>query len=129
MWRDTTTLYVTIHDGPTRQSPELGKGVLKISPADFARQLTTMKATHAEGRLQGLQATARFGAFFAGILYETYGGVFAHTTYFNPAAPPRKKRSLRVDAPELHPFSTTSPSFARIPAVSVSLSNSTWLLP
>ncbi|HKN49810.1 MAG TPA: alpha/beta fold hydrolase, partial [Actinomycetota bacterium] len=106
MWRDTTTLYVTIHDGPTRQSPELGKGVLKISPADFARQLTTMKATHAEGRLQGLQATARFGAFFAGILYETYGGVFAHTTYFNPAAPPRKKRSLRVDAPELHPFKT-----------------------
>ena len=45
---------------------------ISISPTDFARQLTTIRATNAPSRLAGLAATARFGRFFAGVLFDTY---------------------------------------------------------
>ena len=45
MWSDTTTLYVTVYAGTNDAAPVLGKGILRIRPADFARQMTTMKVT------------------------------------------------------------------------------------
>jgi cholesterol oxidase len=101
-WPDTTTLYVTLHDGPDAQSPVLGKGILRISPSDFLKQMRTMRATNAVDRKQQLEATARFGKLFAGALVETYGGIFARSNDFDPDAPPRKRRELRVNAPEVH---------------------------
>lgn len=102
IWSDTTTLYITLKDGG-ENGPELGKGILHIAPADFARQMTTMKATGGTER-QRLEALAKFGRFFSGTLFDTYGGIFAGTTAFNPSAPPRRKRALRVGAPEVIPF-------------------------
>jgi cholesterol oxidase len=61
-------------------------------------------APNAEERLRG---TVRFGEFFAGVLYQTYGGVVAGSVAFNPDAPPRKKRPLRVGAPEVYSFSAS----------------------
>ena len=107
MWPDTTTLYVTLHDGPGADSPVLGRGILRISPADFLKQMRTMRATNARGRKEQLEATARFGKFFAGVLVEDYGGIFARSTDFDPDAPPRKKRELRADAPEIHKVRTS----------------------
>lgn len=109
VWPDTTTLYITLYSGDSEHCPALGKGILRIHPADFMRQMTTMKVTHARGIQERLEATARFGTYFAGTLFEVYGGVFAR-----PFAPnrlpgedtPRKKRELRVDAPETHAFTT-----------------------
>ena len=104
IWRDTTTLYITVHEGKDSNSPILGKGILKINPQDFAKQLTTIEAKNVPNKEVELKSIAKFGEFFAGDLFQVYGGIFAKPTVFNPDAPPRKKRPLRVSAPEYHPF-------------------------
>ena len=74
VWKDTTTLFITVHDGDGLDSPVVGKGILKIEIDDFRRQMTTLQVTNADGLRQSLQAKARFGRFFAGVLWETYKG-------------------------------------------------------
>ncbi|HET7057839.1 MAG TPA: GMC oxidoreductase [Nitrospiraceae bacterium] len=107
LWADTTTLYITIYDGKDATAPAIAKGILKIATADFAKQMTTLQISNAATATERLAATARFGAFFSGILFETYGGVLAKPTVFDPEKPPRKKRPLRVAAPELHVCTTS----------------------
>jgi cholesterol oxidase len=107
LWADTTTLYITVHDGPTPDAPVLGRGILRIGLEDFARQLATIRVTHAPTLDERLKALARFGQSFAGELFEIYGGIFASPAVFNPSAPPRKRRLLRAPAPEVHAFKTT----------------------
>lgn len=106
-WSDTTTLFITVFAGESGESPVLGKGILKILPEDFLKQMTTMQVNNAETLAQRLEANARFGNYFAGVLYQTYGGVFAKPSVFDPDAPPRKKRPLRVTAPEVYFFNTS----------------------
>ncbi|MFN2591552.1 MAG: GMC family oxidoreductase N-terminal domain-containing protein [Candidatus Dormibacteria bacterium] len=74
VWKETTTLYITLYEGHDSTGPVYARGILTISPTDFARQLTTMRATNAPSRLTGLAATARFGRFFAGVLFDSYLG-------------------------------------------------------
>lgn len=107
LWHDTTTLYITVFRGEGPDCPVAGKGILKILPKDFMHQLTTIRATNAPNEVDRIKAEARFGRFFAGVLFDVYGGIFARSTTFNPDAPPRKKRTLRVCAPEVH-FVNTS---------------------
>src|ERR1035438_157057 len=104
IWHDTSTLYIILYDGADDSKPVLGTGMLHILPSDFAKQMTTMQVSNAPNAEQRLLGMARFGLFFAGALYQTYGGIFALSTLFNPDAPPRKKRPLRVDAPEVYGF-------------------------
>ncbi len=77
VWPDTTTLYITIFDGPTDASPVWGRGMLHIAPADFAKQLTTFKAFGARNSWQKLRAQVAFGRLFLGSLFETYVGAAA----------------------------------------------------
>jgi cholesterol oxidase len=107
LWPDTTTLYITLYEGADASAPVAGKGILKIAPADFARQLTTIQVTNASGPIERLEALARFGRYFAGVLYDTYGEVFHRPTVFDPSAPPRQKRPLRAPAPEFFAFTAT----------------------
>jgi cholesterol oxidase len=102
-WNDTTTLFVTIHDGDTQTGPVLGKGVLKILPQDFAIQLQTMQVFNVDNDQQRLQWLARVGQFFTGALFEIYGGVVVKANRIDPTRPSmRKKRPLRMNAPEIH---------------------------
>jgi cholesterol oxidase len=94
IWSDTTTLRFQVFEGQNASGLLLGAGVLKISVADFAHQLTTFKSVNARNRLDELRAVARFGSFFAGSLYETYGGILTRANIFSPDAPPREKRKL-----------------------------------
>ena len=105
VWSDTSTLYITLYSGPDASGAIIGRGILHIAPSDFAKQLTTMKITNAT-ESQRLEGMAKFGAFFGKSIFETYGGVLAGATAFNPDAPPRKKRPLRAPAPELHVFNS-----------------------
>ena len=107
IWHDASTLYITVYGGADESAPVLGTGILHILPTDFARQMTTMKVTNAPNLEQRLLGTARFGEFFAGVLYQTYGGVAARSVAFNPDAPPRKKRPLRVAVPEVFTFNAS----------------------
>lgn len=102
LWDDTTTLYITLYNGTNNQSPVLGKGILKIKPSDFRKQMTTMTALNAKGMAAKLKAVGRFGTFFSKSLFDIYGGVFAKTTPFDAEAPPRQKRELKVGAPEVY---------------------------
>jgi cholesterol oxidase len=107
IWHDTSTLYITMFRGEEHESPIAGKGILHILPKDFVHQLSTIQATNAPNEIERLKAEARFGRFFVGVLFDVYGGIFARPTIFNPDAPARKKRPLRVSAPEVHFFNTS----------------------
>lgn len=104
LWEDTTTLFVTITDS---SSKVVGKALLKIEPMDFITQLTTTKILNAPDAHTRLKTLARFGKYFAGSLWDIYGGLARKDEVFNPSAPPRIKRPLRTAAPEVH-FCTTS---------------------
>lgn len=106
LWPDTTTLYITIYSGVTKQSPVLGQGILHIKLLDFARQMTTIEVINAPNKAAEVKAIAKFGSFFAGRLFDVYGGIFAKPSVFAPDAPPREKRPLRTCSPQLYSFKT-----------------------
>lgn len=74
VWADTSTLFTRVLAGHVEAGDDdsaqiVASGVLHIQPLDFARQLTTFD-TEPDGRLD---AVARFGALFAGELWNVYG--------------------------------------------------------
>ena len=73
VWTDTSTLYITIHEGANDQGEVLQRGVLKIAVADFTKQMTTMQITDALSKLDQANGLSRFGKFFSGELWDTYG--------------------------------------------------------
>ena len=104
-WPATTTLYVTIrHDGPS--GPVLGRGVLRIRPEDFAKQLRTMTVTGPVGWRERLELEARFGRAFAGKLYEDYGSVIHRSMPFDRHAPPRRRRVLDLPVAAVSTYKT-----------------------
>ena len=105
LWADTTTLYVTVREG-SETGAVVAKGMVHILMADFAKQLTTMKAIGAKNKIEELLTMAKFGRFFMGALNEVYGGVFARPSPFNPDAPPREHRPLRTGPPDIRYFKT-----------------------
>lgn len=106
LWADTTTLYVTIREQAGDNDALFGMGILRIVPQDFLRQLGTMEVTNAPDRQSRLRYLARFGTFFAGTLFDVYGGIAARPSVFDPAAPLRKRRELRLGAPEVFAVTT-----------------------
>lgn len=104
LWSDTTTLLVDVHDDAGALA---ARGILRIELDDFVKQLTTIAVTGTLSKTEQLRAKARFGRFFAGALFETYGDLFARPSAFDPDAPPRKRRALRVAAPTIHYFFTS----------------------
>lgn len=72
IWADTSTLYITVHDGADASSPALGKGILRIKPQDFAVQMTTMHVDGAAGEVERLKYLGEFGKFFCGQLVDVY---------------------------------------------------------
>ncbi|SDK98720.1 cholesterol oxidase [Catalinimonas alkaloidigena] len=72
LWKDTTTLFVTLYEGADERAPVLGKGILHIDPDDFRRQMTTIKVLNTSKRLERLATQARFAKFFAANLIDVY---------------------------------------------------------
>lgn len=105
MWSDTSTLYITIYEGNDDKGRVLGQGILNIKPEDFIKQLTTMKAVNAESISDAFKAEAAFGSFFSRSLFYEYAGIFRPDEYYDKDKP-RTRRTLRLSAPEFHPFKT-----------------------
>lgn len=101
LWQDTTTLAVVIHKGPDETGTRAYEGTLRIATSDLITQLGTLTVTDAPDLLSRLDMTARFGRFFAGQLFDSFGGPFARTSIFDPTVK-RPKRALRAGAPEVH---------------------------
>lgn len=72
VWKDTTTLFITVYGGSDATGAPIGKGKLIIRIADFMRQLRTVKAIHARSTSDGIRAVSAFGKFFAGNVFDTY---------------------------------------------------------
>jgi cholesterol oxidase len=106
VWHDSTTLYITIYEGEDDKGPVIGKGVLVIEPEDFIRQLGTLDVTNAKNAEERLATTVKFGRFFAGVLYDYYGGVAAPLQFADSDTAPQKRRPLRAPGPRLFPFKT-----------------------
>lgn len=104
LWADTTTLFVEIHD---ESDVLVARGVLRISLPDFAKQVRTILVTGTSSALERARAQVRFGRFFLGSLFDSYAGLFARRSVFDPDAPPRERRPLRVGPPEIHYFRTS----------------------
>lgn len=115
VWPATSTLYVTVHAGPDDTAPVAGKGILHILPTDFARQMTTMEIRHPRNVEERISALARFGKLFAGVLWETYGGLVPIATGQDEAeVASRKRRPLQAPAPEVHFFATSDGAELRL---------------
>jgi cholesterol oxidase len=71
-WADTTTLFVTVRRGGA-DGPVAGRGILRIRPDDFMRQMTTVEVTGAAEPREKLAAMGRFGTYFTGSLRDVYG--------------------------------------------------------
>jgi choline dehydrogenase-like flavoprotein len=74
VWADTTTLYITIYDGSSDQERIHGRGILRIYPEDFKRQLQTLQVKHAATTKQRVRAELGFARVFLGTLFDTYVG-------------------------------------------------------
>ena len=72
LWADTTTLFVTLHSGDTSDAPVLGKGILKIKPDDFRKQIGTVRITGTEKNVEQLKYKAKFLKFFSENIVDVY---------------------------------------------------------
>jgi len=71
LWHDTTTLYVTLHEGD-RYGPIVAAGVLSLGVFDLMRLMSTFHATGCEGIGQALGTIVKFAGFFMRELWRTY---------------------------------------------------------
>lgn len=104
LWPASTTLYSTLHDGGAGGSI-CGRGIVRIAPADFARQLGSIDV--GGGRpLEAAAALARFGAAFFDALWDDYGTVVHRSTRLRRSAPARPHRPLDLPPKQRHPYRT-----------------------
>jgi hypothetical protein len=72
LWRDTTTLYSLLHEGPDKSGPVVGAGILTLGPEQLIQMCVAMHATNAATPAEAAKAVSDFGRFFLGELWETY---------------------------------------------------------
>jgi cholesterol oxidase len=72
IWKDTTTLFITVFDGEDKEAPVLGKGILKIRVNDFRKQMTTLESTGVNGRADKLKSQAKFVKLFSENIVDIY---------------------------------------------------------
>lgn len=72
LWPETTTLTGTLREGGP-DGAVIGGALLRIRALDFLKQLSTMKAVNGRSLMERIITLSRFGAFFGGKLWDTYG--------------------------------------------------------
>ncbi|CAB3802128.1 hypothetical protein LMG28614_05550 [Paraburkholderia ultramafica] len=114
LWEQTNTAYAEIRESQQADAPVLGKATLIITPENFLKQQRTLEVTNAPDLKTRLEWTLKFGKFFAGVLFDEYGGVAAPLQFFDPKATPRLKRALRAPAPQVVFFDTPDGTTLRL---------------
>jgi cholesterol oxidase len=74
MWKDTTTLFITIFEGNSNTGLIVAKGILKIKPSDLTKQMVSMKVTNASSLQEEIKWQAKFGKFFSENIFDIYSG-------------------------------------------------------
>jgi cholesterol oxidase len=71
--RETTTLYTRLYEGRAANSPVVGAGVLTLEVEDIIRLLGTIRVHNARSVRDEVAGLERFGKFFLGELWVSYG--------------------------------------------------------
>lgn len=71
-WPDTTTLRCRLHAGVDETGPVCGEGILRISVAEFTKQLASFRPVQRTASRARAAALARFFRFFARELIDSY---------------------------------------------------------
>jgi cholesterol oxidase len=66
IWRDTTTLYITVFGGDSPAGPVVGQGVLRIYPEDFRRQIRRCRSSTPATAASGWRRRPASAAFLPG---------------------------------------------------------------
>lgn len=101
---DTTNMTFIVTKGSGTSMETVGEGKLKLKIRDFMRQLTTIEVTNCHNKIERLRWKTKFCKFFAGSLWEVYGILSPSTTPFDPDAPPRERRILKMDQDKIVPM-------------------------
>ena len=77
LWKDTTTLFTKVLQGHVEESGDssaelIASGILRIRVQDFAKQMTTFRASGDGGIGAKLGGLIKFGVIFVGQLAEVY---------------------------------------------------------
>ena len=72
LWKDLTTLFVRLHQGPDMTGAVVGTGILRVGVTDLAGMVSSMHVTNARSMTERAQALVEFGRFYLGELWETY---------------------------------------------------------
>ena len=72
VWKETTTLYTTLHEGPDKTGKIVGAGILELSPGELIKMTRTFTALNSNSIANDLKATTEFGKFFLGELWHIY---------------------------------------------------------
>ena len=73
LWSDTTTLYTTLHEGSSKDGKIAGAGVLTIGVGGVKDLLSALRVTGTNQPIEKAATVAKFGQFFMGELWDTYG--------------------------------------------------------
>ena len=73
LWKDTTTLFTTLHEGDGKDGPVAGAGILTLGVVDLVRLVSTISVIGAHGPADTARAISKFGTFFLGELWKSYG--------------------------------------------------------
>ncbi len=69
---DTTTLFVSMHQGKTAHGKQVARGILKVHFDDLIKSLTTIEVLNAPSTVEKGKALLRCGEYFFGSLAATY---------------------------------------------------------
>jgi predicted acylesterase/phospholipase RssA len=72
LWKDTTTLYTTLHKGPDAGGPVMGAGTLRLGVAELTKLIGTVSVSNASGPVERSEMIGIFGRFFLRSLWDTY---------------------------------------------------------
>ena len=73
LWKATTTLYTTLHEGHDATGPVVGAGMIGLGVPDLMAMIPTMHAVNAASASESAAVVGKFGKFFLGELWGTYG--------------------------------------------------------
>lgn len=78
IWRDTTTLYTTLHHGADRNGSIIGAGILTIDVDRLTKLIASMHVTNISSLADEANILLHFGRFFLGELWDTYSPIARH---------------------------------------------------
>lgn len=114
LWRDTTTLHVTLYEGKNEHGPVLRRGIVRLSLSGFARQLLSMRVLRRTTQRQRLTVRARFGLWFGATLAPSYGGVLRPRELAWRTTPLDPPRTYPCVGPTIHPVRAADGTLLRL---------------